>query len=357
MEVNIGPRMLKTGIAITLTLVITDFFEMELQMVAAIAAVLAMQPSIMRSFEYFKEVVIGNTVAVIFSLLGIFLLGAHPLSVGVVAIVSIAVNVRLGLNKTASLTVLTIVTIMIASNGIIDFFYIVNRLSLVVIGVSSAFIVNAVIFPPNHQKLLFNELTKAFDRTLFLLRVIPNKTMSLPTIKVEDEELEKRIAKIKKYYDILLEERSRFFIRNKINFLRTIVIFKHIIAVLERQYELINQLEKNIEVIDSLSGGKSHVIKKLITEITNYSENVFLLYQNKIIIDRDLQRETKAAMRLTINNLIEELQGSDYDKWIYVFPVANSLIELFAELDKLEKFVRKKENKPMRLESNYFGEK
>lgn len=346
MEFNIGPRMLKTGIAITLTLVVTGLLDMELEMVAAIAAVLAMQPSIMRSFAYIKEVVVGNSVAVIFSLLGVFLLGAHPLSVGVVAIVSIAVNVRLGLNKTVSLTVLTIITIMIASEGTIDVLYIVNRLSLVVIGVVSAFIVNVLVFPPEHQKLLFKQIEKAFDRSLFLLRVIPNKTMSLPTIKVEDREIEKAITKIKDYHDLLIEERNRLFIRNKINFLRTIVIYKHMIRVLESQHALIVQLERNMEEIDAMSGGKSHVIKKLINEITNYSENIFLLYQDKIILDRDLQRETKTAMRLTINNLIEELQGSGYEKWIYVFPVANSLIELFAELDKLENFVRKKENQP-----------
>lgn len=215
------------------------------------------------------------------------------------------------------------------------------------IGVVSAFIVNALVFPPNHQKLLFNRIQDAVDQTLFLLRVIPNKTMSVPTLKTEDREIEKKITKIKDYFDILVEERSRLFIRNKIHFLRSIVIYKHMIHVLEKQYTLITQLEKNIEEIEAMSSGKSHVIKKLINEITNYSENIFLLYQNKIVLDRDLQRETKNAMRLTINNLIEELQGSGFDKWTYVFPVANSLIELFAELDKLEKFVRKKENQPI----------
>ena len=352
MEFNIGPRMMKTGIAVTLTLVITGLLNMELEIVAAIAAVLAMQPSIMRSFAYLKEVVIANSVAVIFSLLGIFLLGNHPLSVGVVVIISIAINVRLGLNKTVSLTVLTIITMMLASDDGFNSMYIINRISLVVIGVMSAFIVNVVIFPPKHQKMLFIKIENAVDRTLFLLRVIPNKTMSVPTLKVEDREIEKLITKIKDYYDILVEERSRLFIRNRINFLRSIVIYKHMISVLEKQYTLITQLERNIEVIDSMSGGKSHVIKRLISEITNYSENVFLLYQNKIILDRDLQRETKAAMRLTINNLIEELQGSGFEKWTYVFPVANSLIELFAELDKLEKFVRKKENQPKLMNNN-----
>lgn len=347
MEFNIGPRMLKTGIAVILTLVITSMLQLELELVAAIAAVLAMQPSIMRSFTYFKEVVIANSVAVIFSLIGIFLLGNHPLSVGAVVIISIAINVRLGLNKTVSLTVLTIITIMLQSAEGINIPFIINRVSLVVIGVVSAFIVNALVFPPNHQKLLFNRIQDAVDQTLFLLRVIPNKTMSVPTLKTEDREIEKKITKIKDYFDILVEERSRLFIRNKIHFLRSIVIYKHMIRVLEKQYTLITQLEKNIEEIEAMSSGKSHVIKKLINEITNYSENIFLLYQNKIVLDRDLQRETKNAMRLTINNLIEELQGSGFDKWTYVFPVANSLIELFAELDKLEKFVRKKENQPI----------
>lgn len=343
MEFNIGPRMLKTGIAVTLTLVITSFFEMKLELVAAIAAVLAMQPSIMRSLTYLKEVVIGNSVAVIFSIIGIFLLGDHPLSVGAVVIISIAINVRLGLNKTVSLTVLTIITIMLQSDGI-DIPFIINRISLVVIGVISAFIVNALVFPPDHQKLLFKRIEDAVKQTLFLLRVIPNKTMSVPTIKDEDREIEKKITKIKDYFDILVEERGRLFIRNKINFLRTIVIYRQMIRVLEKQYTLIQQMENNMVEIEEMGSGKIQVIKRLINEITNYSENVFLLYQNKIVLDRDLQRETKNAMRLTINNLIEELQGSDYEKWTYVFPVANSLIELYGELDKLETFVRKKGN-------------
>ncbi|MHA6252332.1 FUSC family protein [Oceanobacillus sp. CAU 1775] len=350
MEISIGPRMLKTGIAVTLTLVIANLLELEMEIVAAIATVLAMQPSIMRSFKYMKEVVFANAIAVAFSLLGIFLLGTHPLSVGLVVIVSIGINVRLGLNKTVSLTVLTIMAMMLASTDGINFVYIVERVSLVVIGVLSAFIVNILIFPPNHQKMLFSMIEKAIKQTQFLLRVIPNKTMSLPTIKGEDREIEKQITKIKDYFDIISGERTRFFMRSKLSFLRSIVIYKRMIAVLEKQYTLIGQLEKNIEVIEQLGGGKSDVIKNLINEITNYSENVFLLYQDKIILDLDLQRETKKAMQVTINNLIDELQGSGFEKWAYVFPIANSLIELYAELDKLEKYVRKKENKPKYME-------
>lgn len=345
MEFNIGPRMVKTGLAVALTLIITGMLGMELEIVAAIAAVLAMRPSIMRSVDYMKEVLVANSVATVFSLLGTFLLGNHPLSVGAVVIISIAINIRLGLTKTVSLTALTIMAMMLANETGLNVMYIIERVSLIAIGVLSAFIINMAIFPPNHQKNLFEMIKEANEKTNFLLRVIPNKTMSIPHMREEDKQIEKQINKAADYFDIIVDERNRLFIRNRINFFRNIVIYKHMIRVLRKKHALIHQLEKNLDDIESISKENSYLVKKLVNEMNTYSENVFLLYEDKIILDRDLQKQTKTAMRVTINNLIDELQGSEFEKWRYVFPAANSMIELFYELDKLESFVRKKEMK------------
>ncbi|WP_156290070.1 FUSC family protein [Oceanobacillus salinisoli] len=345
MEFNIGPRMVKTGLAVALTLLVTGILDLELEIVAAIAAVLAMQPSIMRSFAYIKEVLVSNGVAVIFALLGTFLLGSHPLSVGAVVIISISINIRLGLNKTVSLTVLTIMAMMLASDNGINYIYIIERISLIAIGVISAFVVNVLVFPPNHKKNLYHLIKDTSEKINFLMRVIPNNTMSIPKQKEEDREIEKMITKAKDYYEIISDERNRLFIRNKTDFLRSIVIYKHMIKVLDKQYTLIYHLEKNLREIENSSSAKTFLIKKLVSEMNTYSENVLLMYEEKIKLDMDLQKETKAAMRLTINNLIDELQGAEFEKWSYVFPVANSLIELFYELDKLERLVRFKELK------------
>lgn len=345
MEFNIGPRMVKTGLAVALTLLITGKIGLDMELVAAIAAVLAMQPSIMRSFKYIKEVVISNGVGLIFALLGIFLLGNHPVSVAVVVIISIAINIRLGLKNTVSLTVLTIVTMMLASDEGVNTIYIVERLSLVAIGVLSAFIVNVLVYPPDHQKILFNMIKKASERTIFLLRVIPNNTMSVPEMRGEDIKIEKLINKSRDYYEILTDEKNSLFIRHRITFLRNIIIYKHMIRVLRKKHILIQHLEKDLQQIEVMSSGQSHLIKKLVSEMNTYSENVLLMYEDRIILDRDLQKETKNAMRVTINNLIEALQGSEFEKWTVVFPIANSLIELFNELDKLEKLVRIKKQR------------
>jgi uncharacterized membrane protein YgaE (UPF0421/DUF939 family) len=343
MEFNIGPRMVKTGLAVALTLLITDFFNLDLEIVAAIAAVLAMQPSIMRSYTYIKEVVITNGIGIIFALIGYFLLGSHPLSVGAVVIISIAINIKLGLNKTVSLTVLTIITMMLGGEDGVSFIYIVERLSLVTIGVLAAFTINALVMPPDHKKILFNMIKKASDRTNFLMRVISNKTLSIPQMKVEDREVEKLINEAKSYYEIISDERNRLFIRKRLSFFRSIIIYKHMIQVLSKKHTLIRQLEKNMNVVEMMPSNKAYLIKKLVQEINVYSENILLLFEDKVVLDKDLQKETKAAMQVTINNLIEELQGAEFTKWAYVFPIANSIIELFFELNKLERFVRLKE--------------
>ncbi|CEI84595.1 membrane protein [Oceanobacillus oncorhynchi subsp. incaldanensis] len=343
MEFNIGPRMLKTGLAVTLTLLITRIFDMEYAVIAAIASVIAMQPSIMRSFNYIKEVVIANSVGATLAILGVFLLGSHPISVGAVVILSIAINIKLGLTKTVNLTVLTIVSMMVASQGDhINFVYILSRVSLVAIGVVSAFIVNVFVNPPNHQKILFQMIKEASESSHFLLRVIPSNTMSVPQIRDEERNVEKQINKIRDYFDIITDEKNRLFIRKRRSFFRSIVIYKQMIQVLRKKHTLIVELEKNLKEIEQMAAGKSFLIKKLVSEINNYSENVFLMYEDRIVLDRDLQKETKNAMSVTINNLIDALQGTDYEKWHYVFPVANSIVELFYELDKLEKYVRKK---------------
>ena len=232
---------------------------------------------------------------------------------------------------------------MLASDDGINLIYTAQRVSLVAIGVMSAFVINVLVYPPDHQKILFNKIKKASEKTIFLLRVLPNKTMSIPQMKDEDKEIDKMINRAKDYFEIIADERNSLFIRNRMDFLRNIIIYKHMIRVLRKKHTLIQQLEKNLHNIEMVSLGKSHMVKKLVSEINTYSENVLLMFEDRIVLDRDLQKETKHAMRVTINNLIEALQGSDFEKWSYVFPIANSIVELFYELDKLERLVRIKE--------------
>src|SRR5690625_4349764 len=128
MEFNIGPRMMKTGLAVALSILITETLELELGMVAVITAVVAMQPSIMRSISYIKEVALSTLIGIVFALAGAYTLGLQPISIGITVILAIALNIRLGWVKTVNITILTIAIIMLSSDEAI---YLGNLMEIV----------------------------------------------------------------------------------------------------------------------------------------------------------------------------------------------------------------------------------
>lgn len=341
MNFNIGPRTMKTGLAVALTILITASLGLELAVVAVITSVVAMQPSIMRSFSYIKEVVLSTVIGIVFALLGAYTLGLQPVSIGITVILAIAVNIKLGWVKTVNITILTIAIIMLSSDESIHMMYLFDRLSLIFIGVSSAFLVNALVFPPNHQQLLYGMIKGALDKTSFLLRVIPNKTMKVKELKKKEAALKKDIKNISDYLEVIVDEKGRMFIRNRINFMRDIVIFKQMLRVIELEYRLIDNLELKMDNIEEISENQSFLVKKLVAKIVEYHENIILTYEKKVTIQKELQKDSFTAMNLTINDLINELQQSEIEKWIEIFPVASSIVTLMVELEKLDNYIQK----------------
>lgn len=345
MNFNIGPRMMKTGLAVALSILVTESLGLEFGMVAVITSVVAMQPSIMRSLTYIKEVALSTLIGIVFALAGAYTLGLQPISIGITVIIAIAVNIRFGWVKTVNITILTIAIIMLTSEESINFMYLVDRLSLIFIGVSSAFLINALVFPPNHQKILYAMTTDLLDKTSFLLRVIPNQTMKVNELKEREEELENEIKETSNYLSIIIDEKSRMFVRNRFNFMRDIIVFKQMLEVIKLEYKLIKNLQLKMERIEGISENQSFLVKKLVSKIVEYHENIILTYEGKVIIQKELQQDSFTTMNLTINDLINELQQSEIDKWIEIFPVASSIVELMVELEKLDKFISRQKKK------------
>lgn len=337
MNFNIGPRMMKTGLAVALTILITGKLGHQFAVVAVITAVVAMQPSIMRSITYIKEVVISTFIGVVFALFGAYTLGLQPVSIGITVILAIALNIKFGWLKTVNITILTITIIMLSGDESIHLTYLFDRLMLIFIGISSAFLINTFVFPPNHQKLLYQLLKKAFDQTNFLLRVIPNQTLKVKELKRRIQGLEKLIKEIENYLEVIIDEKGRMFIRDRYSFMRNIVVFRQMLIVIQSEYRLICNLESKLDKIESISENQSFLIKKLVHKMTEYHEHIILTYEDKISVHEEMQRESFTAMNLTINDLIQELRQSEIERWVEIFPVATSIVELMVELQTLDK--------------------
>ncbi len=343
MNFNIGPRIMKTGIAVALAILVTETLNVDYGLIAVITAVVAMQPSIMRSITHMKETVISTIIGVVFALAGTYIFGLHPISIGITVMLAIAANIRLGWVKTVNITIITIAVIMLSSSDTINFMELVNRLSLIFIGILSAFLVNMLVFPPNHQKILYGLLKKATEQTTFLLRYIPSKTMKIKEMHDKEAEIEDTIKEIKDYIRVIEDEKGRMFIRNRTTFMKDIIVFKQMLKVVELEFQLIQNVETKIDKIEEISENQSYLVKKLVEKIIDYHGNIMLTYEGKVVTQEGMEKDSFTAMNLTINDLINELEQSEIDRWIEIFPVASSIVTLMVELEKLEKYTRRHE--------------
>ena len=99
--------------------------------------------------------------------------------------------------------------------------------------------------------------------------------------------------------------------------------------------------DREIDSIEEISENQSFLVKKLVAKIVEYHENIILTYEGKVVIQKELQRDSFSAMNLIINDLINELHQSEIEKWIKIFPVASSIVKLMVELERLDKLVQR----------------
>lgn len=96
---KLGARMLKTGIAITLALYVSELLHLPTPVFAGIAAIFAIQPTIYRSYLSVIEQIQGNIIGAILAIIFILIFGNHTLIVGFAAILAIIIMVTLKLEN------------------------------------------------------------------------------------------------------------------------------------------------------------------------------------------------------------------------------------------------------------------
>src|SRR6476646_3368993 len=95
-----GARMFKTGIAVTVSLYISELLGFTPPVIAAVAAIFAMQPSIYRSWRYLLEQLQTNVLGATLALLAGMIFSNNPIAIGIVCILVIIICLRMGMEET-----------------------------------------------------------------------------------------------------------------------------------------------------------------------------------------------------------------------------------------------------------------
>ena len=277
--VKIGPRVIKTGIAVTLALYICSVLNLESPVFAGMAAIFTLKPSIYQTWKQVWHQVETNLLGAIVAMAGLYFLGNDPFSIGIVLVIVILISLRLKMAETISLTLVTVLAIMSAP-GNEDFLFAVQRFALTFIGMTSALFVNIFISPPNFKKMYLEKVQTVFQNMSILMKTAVSNEMTEKSFQEQMGQLESDLLSLEEQYKQFDEERQKLSKVNNLN-LREIVVFKQMFKSLQQGFIVLEDIDafyfqcKPTEV-DNL------LFDQQLERLNKYHELFLLKYHGKI---------------------------------------------------------------------------
>ena len=330
---KLGARILKTGIAIVLAMSIASLLPKSagLSIVAGIAAVVAMQPSVYRSFKTIVDQFRGNLIGAALAVAMVTVFGNNVIIMGATVILLIALLFKMKIQHVATLATVTALIIMGQHTGSFytSAFY---RFVLVMIGVASSFVVNLTFLPPKFEtKIYYNSLNISSDIFVWL-KLVLNDTTEYHNAKEDEKQIKQRINKLEQIYDYYKEERT---LRKKDTFSknRKKILFKEVVVSTRRAYDVLRRMNRYQHDLHNVSNDLLLQIKLEIDELTTYHEQIMISLAKKAKFDvEDAQIEINNPQK---KNLFDAFK---YELIQHPFQTAYSHANIMQVISAIEEY-------------------
>jgi uncharacterized membrane protein YgaE (UPF0421/DUF939 family) len=331
---TIGARVLKTGIAVSIALWIGQLVGLESPLIAAIAAIFTIQPSIYRSWMQVLEQLQSNVLGAIIAIGAVLLIGNTPIAVGLVCIGVILLCIRLKTEETIALTLVTVVVIMEAQGQ--GWMLAWDRLAAILTGMVSAFTVNVVIAPPRHRNRFLKRIEETQVLLSRLLRTAVSNELKEKVYHEEQDRLRSMLRKLEESYDLFAEERVwRRASRQKRT--RLLVVYKGMISALERGYSLIDAVEEHYFAV-SMGEAWNRLIDRQIESLCGYHEQLLWKWDGKMKLGASASAPPPEASML-LSELIGERSVEDMTARARLLVITSAIFTYEENLRRLDRLM------------------
>ncbi|GIP40053.1 UPF0421 protein YgaE [Paenibacillus sp. J31TS4] len=328
-----GARVLKTGVAVTLALYLCALFELKPPIIAAVAAIFTMLPSIYRSWRHILDQVQTNALGAILALLASQFFSSEPIAIGLVCIMVIMICLALKMESTIGLTLVTVIAIMDAPG---HWTFALNRFLIILIGIFSAFVVNLVFLPPKHEETFHQQLGEVFTKLSLLLRTSISDEMKESVFREQQEELHSSISKLEEKFGIFEEEQKKL---RKLTFqrIRRLVVYKQMLRTLRQGIDILDVIDRHYfaavptkEMDRRFDAHIEHLI--------HCHELVLLKYNGQLKPDAVCPEETESEMEEFLRELVQELRD-DEERLPHLLAVGSAMYDYGYQLHRLDRLV------------------
>ncbi|SMC95468.1 FUSC family protein [Sporomusa malonica] len=206
---KIGARVIKTGIAVAMTMFFCKYLGLEPAFFGAVSAVINMQPSIFLTLRAARDQILIHILGVVAGFFIGYFLGVNPLSAGLIVILLIPIYIKLRLHS--GITMGIVAALFVLSSSTEEFlFHALARTGVIFVGLGSAMLVNVLLWPPRYNKLLKEKLRQSNEASvLYFCRAVQDYVGLDGKEFCIDEEQRNRVYKLNKEARMLLDLLSR----------------------------------------------------------------------------------------------------------------------------------------------------
>lgn len=334
--VKLGPRVIKTGIAVTLALYICSLLNLESAVFAGMAAIFTLQPSIYRTWKQVWDQVQTNLLGAIIALIGLHLLGNDPFSIGLVMIIVITISLKLKIVDTISLTLVTVLAIMSAP-GNEDLLYALHRFGVTFIGMTSALLVNIFISPPNYKKMYIDKVHTVFQNMSILMRTAISNEMTEKSFQDQMRQLEKDILSLEEQFRLFDEEREKIAKLNNMD-LREIVVFKQMFKSIQQGFIVLEDID-SFYFRSKPTTEENQLFDQHLEHLIKYHELFLLKYDGEIKMDEPLLEDNIIDQTSFFLEKVIYAYNQDPKQKIQLAIIGSSIYNYAFQIDRLNRLV------------------
>ncbi|WP_438446020.1 aromatic acid exporter family protein [Gorillibacterium sp. sgz5001074] len=329
---TLGARVLKTGLSITLSLYVCYWLGFTPGVFAAVAAVFTVQPTVYRTWRQVLDQVQTNTLGAAVALAANTLFGDSPISIGLVAVFVIMASLRLKMENTISLTLVTVLAIMEAPGD--DWAFALNRFLIILIGMGSAFLVNLLILPPKHGRTFAEGVRRSFQLLSLLHRTAISNELTEKAFREQHEDFRKSLAKLDDQFGSFDEERRKLG-RIRPTDVRELIVFKQMLHVLHKG-------DDTLEIIgdhyfrSARNGEESRIFDEQLEALTRYHEQLLLRYEGKLKEAVPPDSGTLEAGGGFMNRVMDQYRKEPENRMGLIL-VGSAIFEYGYQLNRLDK--------------------
>lgn len=339
---KLGARVLKTGIAIVIALFLAQLLELPTAVFAGIAAIFAIQPSIYRSYltivEQLQGNLIGATVAIVFTLV----LGPQLVIVGLAAVVVMIIMLKLGLEKSISLALVTMIAVMEVKGD--DFMtFALLRFATILVGVLAAFLVNLVFIPPKYETKLFQSIHQAQDEIIRWTRLVGRQASEHSATKKSLSKVKERLTQIDQFYLLFKEERS-YVKKTSTSKARRLVVYRQMVAATRSSFDVLKRLHQFENELINLPEHFRMMIQERLEALLVYHEQLHLKFVGKLKADHQesglhsefIQRHE--VMEIFVKEIAITKEEEEFSTY-HLLHVLSSLLNYEEQLEHLDTLI------------------